>query len=619
MKSRNVALLAGAGLLVGCLPDYPSNSTRRSSSGYDEPSGPEMSSGTLPPLPGPAPIGAAPDFGTTVRQADAPPPLSGGTVAIARDGVTVVAADPDRDRVYVLDYRDASTLKTVALQLHDEPGRVVVDGANRAHVALRSAGAVVTIDLATGSIVRRIEVCSAPRGIAYDPALDVVHVACAGGELVTVAVADGAEVRRRVVASDLRDVVVVPGALMLSTFRDARVLRLEEDSNVVIERAAPQQQGFGRPRVAWRMVAAPPPNGGDVQMVLAQQKAPDSDDPAVVVPPAPAQYYDSTPVTAGPCEANGPGPVLVDGSSFIHVPPAVLPVDVTVSGRSVVLVAAGNAHTSSMPQLILLDRAAQRRGISCSVSHRSIYIAGGQLTSVAFVSGGSKLVALSREPAALFVVDPSTGQALPPIALATETREDTGHAIFHSNSGVGVACASCHPDGRDDGHAWRSQQLGKRRTPSLLGTLSNTAPYHWNGEAKDMAALVRLTFESRMRGPTLADDRLDAMDGWLRALKQMPAAQAADPVSASRGRALFEGAAQCVTCHSGAMRTNNATVDVASGGLFQVPSLVGVAWRAPHLHDGSAPSVKVLLQRSHGGATLDPQQILDLSSYVETF
>jgi len=46
---------------------------------------------------------------------------------------------------------------------------------------------------------------------------------------------------------------------------------------------------------------------------------------------------------------------------------------------------------------------------------------------------------------------------------------------------------------------------------------------------------------------------------------------------------------------------------------------VGVAWRAPYLHDGSAPSVKALLERSHGGIPREPSQILDLEAYVNTF
>ncbi|HSO34616.1 MAG TPA: cytochrome-c peroxidase [Labilithrix sp.] len=615
MNRRNVALVVGLGVLAGCLPDYPGSSGYRGS-GYDrsDAQGPFTSSG--PPSTPDAPLGPPPEFGTTTYQTDAPPPLSGGTLAVAPDGFTVVAADPDRDRVYVVDYRDASTLRTVALQLHDEPGRVVVDASGRAHVALRSAGGVVTIDLATATVVRRIDVCSAPRGIAYDPATDLVHVACAGGELVALEAATGAEQRRRLVAEDLRDVVVVPGALVLTTFRDARILRLANGGDVAVEHELAQRVGFGRPRVAWRMVAAPPKKGGGLEVVVAQQKAPEIGD---VVPPVPAQYYDSTPVVPTGCDANGPGPVVLDGNTPLHVPSAVLPVDVTANADWMVLVAAGNAHTPSLPQLIFVARPEAGDAFSCTLGYRPVFAPGMQLTSVAFASSGAAVVALSREPAALLVVDPVNGHQRTPIALAPESREDTGHAIFHSNSGAGVACASCHPDGRDDGHAWASKELGRRRTPSLLGTIANTAPYHWNGEAKDMPALLRLTFQSRMRGPELSDDRLDVLDTWLRALKEMPPAASQDPAAVSRGKALFEGAATCQGCHSGAMRTNNATVDVQTGGSFQVPSLVGVAWRAPLLHDGTAPSVKALLERAHGGQALQPQQILDLDAYVRTF
>src|SRR5437870_7650387 len=38
-------------------------------------------------------------FGPTVRQAVPPPPISGGTLLVTRDGKTAVVADPDRDQV----------------------------------------------------------------------------------------------------------------------------------------------------------------------------------------------------------------------------------------------------------------------------------------------------------------------------------------------------------------------------------------------------------------------------------------------------------------------------------------------------------------------------------------
>jgi mono/diheme cytochrome c family protein len=611
---RNVGLVAVLAA-AGCLPDYPVDRFPHGS-GYGA-----EDEAVPPPAPAAPKTGAPPEFGPTVTLADAPPPLSGGTLAVAADGVTVVAADPDRDRVYVLDHRSAASLRTIGLSIHDEPGRVVIDDANRAHVALRGGGAVVTIDLATATVIARRDVCSAPRGIAYDAANDAVHVACAGGELVTLPASGGPEVRRRMLYRDLRDVVVVPGGLAVSTFRDAKILRLAEGSDIVVERSLDRSAMVGIvPRVAWRMIAAPRSDGSTSLddsdgIMMAAQTAPA--DGSATVPQAPPAYYET--VDPAPCAERGPAPLLVDRLEAIHVPNAVLPVDVAATDATMAIVAAGNGHTPSMPQLFFFARRNHEAPqYSCSPG-AALAVPAAQLTSVAFVDGGKTAVALSREPAALLVISTVSPHEVSRITLSTDSREDTGHAIFHSSSGAGVACASCHPDGRDDGHSWRSLDLGARRTPSLLGTLKNTAPYHWNGEAADMKALMQITFESRMRGPVLADDRVSAMTSWLAALPAPPAAKPADAVAASRGKALFEGEARCATCHGGAMKTNNASVDVRTGGVFQVPSLVGVGWRAPYLHDGSVRTVRALLERSHGGATLLPQQISDVNAYVDTF
>ena len=64
-----------------------------------------------------------PDFGPTVRAALPPPPISGGTLAVLRNG-HVVAADPDRDAVYVVDAA-RKEVTTVPLAPGDEPGRVL--------------------------------------------------------------------------------------------------------------------------------------------------------------------------------------------------------------------------------------------------------------------------------------------------------------------------------------------------------------------------------------------------------------------------------------------------------------------------------------------------------------
>jgi len=70
-------------------------------------------------------------------------------------------------------------------------GRLIEDGAGRIHVALRHGGALFTLDGATATSGLRRAACDEPRGLAWQASSDLVHVACAGGELVSFASAAG--------------------------------------------------------------------------------------------------------------------------------------------------------------------------------------------------------------------------------------------------------------------------------------------------------------------------------------------------------------------------------------------------------------------------------------------
>jgi hypothetical protein len=67
---------------------------------------------------------------------------------------------------------------------------------------------LLSVDVARGSITMRRSVCALPRGLAYDPVADRLHVACAGGELVTFAPTGATPDRTLKLDQDLRDVVV---------------------------------------------------------------------------------------------------------------------------------------------------------------------------------------------------------------------------------------------------------------------------------------------------------------------------------------------------------------------------------------------------------------------------
>lgn len=605
----------------------------RSNTGDPPPEGPFGAGGSSSgggSFGGPAPL--RPDFGSTVTASVPPPPISGGTLLMLKDGHTAVAADPDRDAVYVVDVSAKKLLFTTALQPGDEPGRLVEDAAGHVHVALRRGGALVTVDPTTGSVLARRAVCPAPRGVAYDATADAVWVACATGELVSLPAAGGAATATHVVERDLRDVVIQNGAMFVSEFRSAQVLQLASDGTIAERTPMPFAGGPDQAHVAWRMIAGP-----SNELVISHQE-----ESTLLVPTHQQGAYGGGGSSGGSDGGSGsssggaPGSGtsgLVDsvvtvlggngGPVSFSLPDMVLPVDVALSpdGSHLAVVAAANAFIPGIVnvRLLRLDGAADDP-LEVGPDGRATP------TAVAFDGSGDLLVQ-TREPAALWVVpNPHTaGQALAQssITLSTDSRADTAHDIFHTMAGAPIACASCHPEGGDDGHVWMLDGQ-PRRTPSLRGTIAGTAPYHWPGDEPDIAALADDVYTVRMNGAQLTSDQLSALKGWVEAIPAPPAPSWLDSAAVARGQAIFQRTdVGCASCHSGAKLTDNATVDVGTGGPFQVPPLVGVGWRAPLLHDGCA---KTLTDRfttcatpRHGSiSALSTQDVSDLVAYLES-
>ena len=94
------------------------------------------------------------------------------------------------------------------------------------------AGAPVRGGTRRSAIVGRRAVCAAPRGIAYDAASDLLHVACSEGALVSLPAGGGDPVRTVTLPADVRDVVVNGPRLRVSRFRSAELLTVEADGRV---------------------------------------------------------------------------------------------------------------------------------------------------------------------------------------------------------------------------------------------------------------------------------------------------------------------------------------------------------------------------------------------------
>lgn len=557
--------------------------------------------------------------GPTRVAEDPPPPLSGGTLLVTRDGRAAVAADPDRDRVWIVDLGARTVTASLELRHGDEPGRAVEDDAGRVHLALRGGASVLSVDMATRAVIARRPVCAAPRGIAYERDKGLLHVACAGGELVSLRADTGEVTRTLRLERDLRDVIAQSGRLLVSRFREAELLTLDE-SGEVVRRVRPANadespgRGVGlggRSGVAWRMI--PGPGGG--ALVLHQRAI-------TAAVPISTGGYGST----GRCQT---GVVQSTVSMIGEEDPVALPslsgvtlaVDVALApgGQRMAIAAAGNAPFPTLGQVFTFSPGELPSGVMASCATvQPVAGVTGQAVAVAYTPDG-QLVVQTREPAAIVL------PGGPGVTLSGESRGDTGHTLFHANAGAFMACASCHPEGGDDGHIWTFNPIGARRTQSLRGSLAGTAPFHWDGDMATFTDLAHDVFGQRMSGGALAPDQVAALERWTTTLPTIPSSPVREVGAVERGRRLFhDPVVGCSDCHSGAHFTNNATVDVGTGGAFQVPSLVGVAWRTPLMHNGCARTLRERFTECGGDdrhgrtAHLTEAQIGDLVAYLET-
>jgi len=547
-----------------------------------------------------------------------PKPISGGTLIVTRDGHLAVAADPERDRLWAVDLRNHSVVADVALQEGDEPGRLIEDAAGHIHVLLRSGGAVATVDLARQAVVARRPVCAAPRGIAYDAVRQQLNVACADGEFVTLGLEGDVPLRKVMLDPDFRDVTVQGDSLLVTRFRSAEILRVDGNGTVqsrlkppVISFAASRSDSF-EPAVAWRTVSSP------LGAVVVHQ----NDFSGVVE--AHCDGYGAT--ASRPTIVSSAITFLGQDGKSTQIggclpPSVVLPVDVAIShdGQSAAIVSAGTRAVFVVPTTRTPVNTDPETFNTCPKLQTWTQLSTGQSepTAVAF-DAEDRTLTLTREPA--LYVNGGLFAALP-----GEPRPHTGFTLFHRDAGRGLACASCHPEATHDGRTWAFSGIGPRRTQSLVGGILSTAPFHWDGDLPTMGSLMNEVFVNRMGGQPPSQEQVGALGRWLDAQPAPVIAPPPDLDRIGRGRTLFHDPnVGCATCHNGPRYTNNANADVGTGGFFQVPQLMGLALRAPYLHNGCA---RTLLERfgpcgggeSHGHtAQLSAAQLDDLVAFLET-
>jgi mono/diheme cytochrome c family protein len=562
-----------------------------------------------------------------------PPPVMGGGLLVTADDAFAVISDPDRDLVHVVDLKQAVEVHAISVEPGDLPWRSVEDAAGRVHVVVRGGGAIVTIAPSEGEIVARHAVCADPRGIGLLEDGVTLVVACAGGELVTLSGEDGTVIEREDLGPDLRDVVVLDGEPWVTRFRAAKIGPAGEAwlaGSPVMQEDFPfsTQPGTAElhPNTAWRTLALP-----DGRWAMLHQL---STDRSLDVDP-------EDDVTSGGSEDGGSGGGAYGGGDDID--------DIADPCSSVVQTAitVGDRHGGTVSSGAI-DRTVLAVDVAASAVTTQVAIASGSGLAVVSLSdfephveapctepierplvegdfiavafaGDGRLYAFSRQPAELWRIDLLTDDTRR-MPLTGPKRLDTGHAIFHRDAGFGIACASCHPEGGDDGRVWQFSPIGPRHTPALDVGLFGTEPFHWAGEHETMGGLLDEVHARRMGAAPQSEERQHAFERFLFAMP-VPAPVRTPDDASTRGRTVFE-ALGCATCHAGTALTTNETVEIGASVPLQIPTLSAIASHPPYMHDGRArdlhEAVWDMLARTRPRAEPTTQEIDDLVSYLRT-
>jgi YVTN family beta-propeller protein len=257
---------------------------------------------------------------------------------------------------------------------------------------------------------------------------------------------------------------------------------------------------------------------------------------------------------------------------------------------------------------------------------------------LALSGDGKTLVVSNYLSDSLTVIDPINLKVLRHIPLGGPKLDAARRGEILFNSGKltfqgQFTCASCHPNGGADGLNWNLTRNGLGaflNTRSLLG-VKDTAPYGWHGKSATLADRVTSTLRTVHRHEPQGTEVADLV-AYLESLpppRPLPVREADRPAVA-RGKALFQGKAQCLKCHHRVAFEDDKLHDVGTRvegdtqDRFDTPALRGVARTAPYLHHGLAKTLEEVFTKfnpknRHGAAhLLTKQELADLVIYLKS-
>jgi DNA-binding beta-propeller fold protein YncE len=670
-----------------------------------------------------------------LEDAPAPHPLTGSAIALSPDETLLYVADEDAAalRVFDLPLSDGPEASVRALALPGRPASIVVLG-DAVLVTVRDPGLLLVVERDDrGELVERgrVEVADDAWGLAVTRDRGTALVASAWSRRVTAVDVDALQVRWSVeVEREPRAVVLLPGddRAYVTHLVGASLTRIEgvRTASPALARVPFAAAPMRMPRDGWATERSkdganlfPRDEWADERAeaaTLAYGAVLSPDGARLFVP---RQALGATGLRAWAGQATVDVMLTLDESSLARPAARDVPVWTTTwSGGTEGKFPQEDGRVTgpgplqdlpfSQPRAVVYRRssdtllvASEGTDALVELDARSIEPAATPLRvhlGRAGECGAPSGVALDRSERTAFVLCRST-RAIAEVPLEAPPAERlwplgdellssaavSGRRMFYDAADRaltdGVACAGCHPEGREDGHVWheirggagggffaspsgahtyaafpmraptidqhgdvvRARVLGHpRQTPMLAGRVAADGPYGWRAESPTLAARIAAGFGIHRwagEGQTRAGATPQAEDlaAFLReGLVPPPVLRRPLSEREAIGRAVFEDPTSgCTECHEpgrdyagvGAAwieargRTSFPFLSDASS-RFKTPSLRFVGGTAPYYHDGSIATLRELVDRNrdHMGRTahLDAADRDALVAYLET-